>query len=102
MNIKTWKQITNFSKYEISIFGNIRNKLTNKLTNTLIKPVIKSGCYHVSLLCDDNSRKSCRIPRLVALEYIKNIENKETINHIKSCKYNIYIFALLCSYIIYF
>ena len=77
MNIEIWKLIENFSKYEISSFGNIKNKLT---TNK-IKSSIKSGYYCTSLTSDDGTRKSIKNHRIVAINFIENLENKETVNH---------------------
>lgn len=35
MNIEIWKEITNFSNYEISNYGNIKNKDTQNSTKTI-------------------------------------------------------------------
>ena len=67
----------NFSKYEISTFGNIRNK-TSKI---ILTPNIKSGYLCISLTNDNGDRKSVKTHRLVALMFIPNPLNKETVNH---------------------
>jgi hypothetical protein len=72
-----WKEISDFKKYEISNLGNIRKKDTQQL----LKPGIKSGYLSVCLINDTSERKSCKMHRLVALTFIPNIENKETVNH---------------------
>ena len=82
MNNEIWKEINNFSKYEISNYGNLKNKDTQKN----IKPAIKSGYLNISLTDNNGIRKSFKIHRLVALNFIPNPENKETVNHINHNK----------------
>lgn len=77
MNDEVWKTLDNFKKYEISSFGNIKNKNTKRILN----PGIKSGYLHVSITNNNGDRKSCKIHRLVALTFIPNPLNKETVNH---------------------
>lgn len=82
MNNEIWKEINNFSKYEISNYGNLKNKDTQKN----IKPAIKSGYLYISLTDNNGIRKGFKIHRLVALNFIPNPENKETVNHINHNK----------------
>ena len=77
MNEEIWKVIDNFSNYEISSFGNLRNKI-NKY---ILKPNIKSGYSITSINNNKGEKKSVRIHRLVALTFIPNPLNKETVNH---------------------
>ena len=46
-----------------------------------VKPCIKSGYLCLSLLNDNGDRKSVKLHRLVALSFIPNPLNKETVNH---------------------
>ena len=78
MNNEIWKEINNFSKYEISNYGNLKNKDTQKI----LQPSIKSGYLCISLTDNNGIRKAVTIHRLVALNFIPNVENKETVNHI--------------------
>jgi len=78
MNTEIWKEINNFSKYEISNYGNLKNKDTQKI----LHPSIKSGYLCASLTDNNGIRKPVKIHRLVALNFIPNVENKETVNHI--------------------
>jgi hypothetical protein len=78
MNTEIWKEINNFSKYEISNYGNLKNKDTQKILHSSIK----SGYLCTSLTDNNGIRKPVRIHRLVALNFIPNVENKETVNHI--------------------
>ena len=78
MNNEVWKEINNFSEYEISNYGNIRNKNTQKI----LKKQTKSGYFTTSIIDNNGDRKSHKIHRLVALHFIPNPENKYTVNHI--------------------
>lgn len=77
MSEEVWNTLDNFSKYEISSFGNIRNKTSNKI----LTPNIKSGYYCVTIINDNGDRKAVKMHRLVALSFIPNPLNKETVNH---------------------
>lgn len=77
MNEEIWKTINNFQKYEISNFGKLRNKITKRI----LKPSIKSGYLCTCVPNDNGNRKSMRIHRFVAQNFIPNPENKETVNH---------------------
>ena len=76
-NTEIWKDINGFSNYEISTYGNVKNKITQKK----IKPAIHSGYLSLSLTNDDGNRKSLKNHRLVGINFIENPDNKETINH---------------------
>jgi len=78
-----WKQIQDFPNYNISSFGNIKNIITDKP----LKPSLKSGYYHVSLV-NNNTKKSFKIHRLVALAFLQNLDNKPEVNHIDKNKLN--------------
>ena len=77
MSEEVWKKIEKFSNYEISNFGNLRNKTTNKFR----KPTIKSGYLCTNIKNDKGECKSMKIHRLVAMSFIPNIENKYSVNH---------------------
>jgi hypothetical protein len=77
MSEEVWKQLDNFSNYEIGNYGNIRNKTTKHV----LTPSIKSGYLCVSLTTDNGDRKSMKMHRLVALSFIPNPLIKETVNH---------------------
>ena len=81
METEIWKIITNFPNYEISNLGNIRNS-NNKY---IMKPFTnEAGYLRISLYNDTVKRKKFYIQRLVAQEFIENIENKPTVNHINN------------------
>ena len=75
--MEIYKTINNFSDYEISNLGNIKNIKTNNI----LKPTIKSGYYTTTIKNNNNERMSIKIHRLVALTFIPNIEDKYTVRH---------------------
>jgi len=80
MTTEVWKQviIDNVeTMYEISNYGNLKNKNTQKI----MSPGNSNGYLGISLLVNDGKRKSFKIHRLVALMFIPNTEKKETVNH---------------------
>jgi plasmid maintenance system antidote protein VapI len=74
-----WKNIENFSRYEISSLGNIRNKNTQKYLKLRLN---FAGYVHINLINDENKTKSVFAHRLVGKSFIENIDNKPTIHHI--------------------
>ena len=72
-----WKVVEDFSNYEISDFGNCRNKKTKRHR----KPYINNGYKCITIKNDDGVKKNVSIHRLVALVFIDNDEKKETVNH---------------------
>jgi hypothetical protein len=85
--IEIWKPIfidNEETNYQVSNFGYVKNNKNNKF----IKPSLKSGYLCLSLSYDNYKRKSCKIHRLVAIAFIPNPENKETVNHIDHNKFN--------------
>ena len=74
-----WKNIENFSRYEISSLGNIRNKTTQKYFKLRLNI---SGYVQICLINDENITKSVCAHRLVGKSFIENVECKPTIHHI--------------------
>jgi hypothetical protein len=81
-DIEVWKNISNYDNYEVSSFGNVRNKNTGRI----LKPGIIGGYYCVGL--SNIKTKSFSVHRLVALTFIENIENKPEVNHKDKNKLN--------------
>jgi hypothetical protein len=82
-----WKPIiinNEKTNYEINNYGIVKNINSNKIIN----PSLKSGYLCLSLTINNNNRKTCKIHRLVAIAFIPNPENKETVNHIDHNKFN--------------
>lgn len=84
-----WKIIQEASNYEISNFGNVRNRTTGKI---LKGRLTKSGYYEVSVKIDETQKFQNRyIHRLVAIYWITNDENKREVNHKDGNKTNNHI-----------
>lgn len=73
--VEIWKQADGYENYEVSSFGNIRNKTTGRI----LKPSSKGGYYSVGL--SNIKTKTFRIHQLVAKTFIPNPENKTQVNH---------------------
>ena len=78
------KQIPNFSKYKISMSGEVVTIKTGR-----IRKVHCTDRYtRVLLMNDTGGKNTMSIHRLVALTYIPNPHNKATVNHIDGDKSN--------------
>lgn len=84
--MEKWKIINNFSNYEISTKGRVRNLKTQYI---LKGRKSKSGYLQVSIKNDiDGKFKNQYIHRLVAIHFIENPDNKREVNHIDGNKLN--------------
>lgn len=82
--IEIWKNIVNYEGlYQISNYGNVRNK-----KNLVMKTTLDGKGYYKINLCKSGIKKSFRIHKLLALYFIENPENKEEVNHIDGNKQN--------------
>lgn len=78
MENEQWKTISGFPKYEVSDLGNIRVK-ENKY---IMKPFRnEAGYLRISISNDVFKGKKFYVQRIVANEFLPNLENKPTINH---------------------
>lgn len=75
--MELWKDVVGYEKYyQVSSFGNIKNKSTGKLLKPALK---KNGYLHVSLGYKDT--KTAMVHRLVAEAFIPNPFNLPQVNH---------------------
>ncbi len=81
-----WRVINEYTNYEISNFGNVKNNKSGKV----LKQNIKAGYYNISLI-NNNNRKSFKVHRLVAISFIENLEKKSDVNHKDKNKLNNHI-----------
>jgi hypothetical protein len=72
-----WKTIEDFPNYEVSTFGNIKNKITRKI----LKPSLNSSGYYRCTFINNLKKKTITIHRIVAQTFLQNPENKPTVNH---------------------
>jgi hypothetical protein len=85
MENEEWKTITEFPKYEVSNMGNVRVKETKYI----MKPFRnEAGYLRISISNDTIKRKKFYIQRLVAIEFLPNLENKPTVNHKNNIRYD--------------
>lgn len=75
MEVEEWKHIEGYDNYEVSSFGNVRNKKTGRI----LKQCTIGGYSNVGL--SNTITKSFQVHRLVAKTFISNIENKLQVNH---------------------
>mgnify|MGYP003705812295 CR=1 FL=1 len=85
---ENWKIIPINSNYEASTFGRIRNI---KMKNVLSPFKYKSGYLGIGLrgmYGTPQQKKTFRLHYLIAITYLSNPENKQTINHIDKNREN--------------
>ena len=75
--MEEWRQISEYENYEVSSYGNVRNKKTGRI----LKPGCNGGSMYVSLSLN-KKQKSFKVHQLVAICFIENPENKPQVNHI--------------------
>jgi len=82
-----WQQLTDYEGiYEISNFGNVKTLANNKeKCEKIMKGTIAKGYVRVTLR-KNNIAKICLVHRLVAKQFIPNLEKKEQVNHINGLK----------------
>lgn len=84
MKQELWKTIKNFERYEVSNFGNVKNKVTGRILN----PTTSHQGYLYVTLCNKEGHKKFKVHRLVAEAFIDNSEGLETVDHIDNNKLN--------------
>ena len=82
IQVEIYRTIVDFPNYEISNFGNVRNK-KNEIVNQRIN---KDGCKRVNLYRRGKYHKL--VHRLVCEAFLENSEHKEYVNHIDGNKEN--------------
>lgn len=81
--MEIWKSIIDFNNYEISNLGNIRR---NYLKGYKYRKPVKQMGYNTITFSVGIKFKKFQIHRLVAKQFIENINNKPCINHINGIK----------------
>lgn len=81
--MEKWKHIEENNNYEISNYGNFRNK-----KGRMLKTNINARGYEYCNISTKNVITKVKIHRLVAKYFIDNLYNKDTVNHIDGNKLN--------------
>ena len=76
-----WKVIERFPDYEVSSFGDVRNRTTG----VQLKPQL-NGCYHQVELYNEHKKTTTTIHHLVATTFIPNPNEKPIVCHINNNK----------------
>ena len=80
-----WKTIEGYEQYEVS---NEQGLVRNKKTGRILKQWKHKTGYLMVSLCKDGKKKNHSVHRLVAIMWIPNPDNLETVNHIDHNKEN--------------
>ena len=96
--MEVWKKISGYSeRYEVSNLGRVRSidmvvngrkKDCHFIKGRILKPYIDKDGYEGVVLCVNQKRKTFRLHRLVAQEFIPNPEKLPEIDHIDGNKIN--------------
>jgi hypothetical protein len=84
--VEEYKDIIDYEDtYQISNFGNVKNKITGRI----LKPTEgKTDKYYYISLCKNGKQKNTKIHRLVASHFVENSDNKLFVDHIDNNKLN--------------
>lgn len=80
-----WKILKENENYSINEKGEIKNNITKKILSPSINK--DSGYYQIDLWKNNKSRKYT-LHRLIANNFIPNLENKPTVDHIDGNRLN--------------
>lgn len=88
-----FKTITDYENYVVSNTGDVirlkyKDKKGAKRPFKLLKPSITKDGYAWVRLTNETGKKEFRVHRLVASEFVENVQNKEQVNHIDGNKLN--------------
>lgn len=78
---EVWKVIENFSNYEVSSLGRIRNKTTQRVRKLRFEYEGK-GYLTVNLLNDEGFPQTRHVQVIVAKTFLPNLENRPEVDHI--------------------
>jgi hypothetical protein len=87
LNVEVWKSIDGYESYAISSFGRVKNTKTGRILKAADN---KDGYLRINL-CEDATRKTFTVHRLVACAFINNPNDKECVDHKNNDKTNNHI-----------
>ena len=79
-----YKTVDDFEDYEVSNYGNVKNKKTGRI----LKQGLNKWGYYIVGLSKNGIRVTCKVHRLIGLSFIPNPEEKKCIDHIDRNKIN--------------
>jgi hypothetical protein len=79
--LNVWKKIDGYPNYSVSGYGSVRNDKSGQILTCSMG----DRYYHVNLL-NEGHKKCFSIHRLIALAFIPNPNNYETVDHINRIK----------------
>jgi hypothetical protein len=82
--VEVFKMIDEFPKYDISNFGQVRNRATGRL----LKPSEDTAGYLHVRLRKNNKSHTQRVHRFVCEAFVDNPNNYKCVDHIDRCKTN--------------
>ena len=82
INSEIWRSITSYTRYEISNFGRVRNAKSGRI---LKLNIVREGYYQTALF-KDFKKTNFYVHRLVAQQFINNVEEKQFVDHINHNK----------------
>lgn len=94
--MEEWRKVKNYEEYyEVSNLGRVKSLSriirtkgngTQRRKEKLLKPKVDRYGYFAVHFCINNKSSHTTVHRLVAICFIPNPENKETVNHINGIK----------------
>lgn len=89
--MEIWKDIQDYEGlYQVSSIGNVKSLSRTKGKRTVIERIVKTTIssfgYKRVVLSKDSALKTFCNHRLVAIAFIPNPDNKQTVNHINGVK----------------
>ena len=78
MNNECWRNISEYTKYQVSNIGRVRNSMTGRI----LKTIVTDGGYYTVLLYKCKTATRFRVHRLVAQEFIDNPDGKPFVDHV--------------------
>ncbi len=88
LNIEVFRSIENYDNYAVSSFGRVKNTKTGRILKAADNN--KDGYLRINL-CEDATRKTFTVHRLVACAFINNPNDKECVDHKNNDKTNNHI-----------
>lgn len=83
-----WKPIKDFPNYAISNKGRVYSFTRSEAFNKVVRMRIGKHGYYYVMLCKDSKVITKKVHRLVAENFLPNVENLDCVNHRDECRTN--------------